>query len=426
MKNTSYLIIFLLFLFSCNQDEIIIDEVISPEPEPEEMTQFFDFSFSSEGSFSPSVNFLVLSDNNGVTLYDTVGAELDFDVTLEIDSGTDVNATIGFMDEESFNNVSYSKIKSASQLNLSRDWETHPCFQTGPVDVSSMKLFITDIDEFYETINFDSWLTSSTIELKGDTLILDGGIPFQWGNSVQIAIREQENSELMSLIIPYDDWEWDNDSQSRYHTVSFNDFSSTEEYLIDLDRTDRWNLKAKVCDRNGSVIALQTSKYSSLMVDQVKLFINQAVEVSELKLNITNHNYEQNWILPSIPESIELAANRDPTFLHIEAGDFSILNTFHYNINVLKYSYPGEFNWSIISKGGANVSFINPKLPSQLHETFDFLEDLLENPIFATNTMYRTEKEFNDITKVHKSVIPRAKNSNPDFNYSSKKTSISF
>lgn len=419
----------MFLVISCNQDDMP-EEMTNTETEIEEMTQIFDLSFSSDGSTESSVSFIVLSDNNGEVLFDTAGAELDIEISLHLDSSTVVNATTGFVKAEKFSIVSYSEVKSGSQLNLSREWETHPCFRSGPVDGSNAKLYITDLNDFYETINSIVGSDSGSLELKGDTLVLEGHVPSWSDGSYQIAIREQENSELMSIVIPRMDWNWDNDSQSMSHTVSFHDFSSTKEHVIDLDRTDRWNLAAKVCDLEGNLIALQSPVSNSKLEDgqNASIYLNEAIEINDLKLYLSNNNYPSsyahNWIHKSIPDKINLEVDVNPTFNILEVDKFAIFNTFDYNLNVLNYLYVGDYDWTIISKGGSNVRFVKPELPSQLHETFTYLNDLLQNPYGVTNTMYRTEEELDDITTVHKSVIPRNKNNTPDFNYSSKESSL--
>jgi hypothetical protein len=411
-------------MFSCSQDDIVIEKEDPSETEQEEVDHFFDLSFSSFGSFNSSVSFIVLSDINGETLYDTLGSDLDIDINFQLDSSIAVNATIGFVKEDEFSIVSYSRIKSGSQLDLSRDWETHPCFDSGPVDGRRAKLYITDVNEFHETINSIAWFPFNSTELKGDTLILEGTPPNQWSNSFQVAIREEENSELMSIVIPKQDWTWDNDSQSMSHTVSFTDFTSTNEHVINLERTDRWDFTAKACDQDGNVVALQSSNYSTLEVDEISLYLNQAIDVNEIKFHLTNNEYTRNWIQQSIPNEINIEFTQNPAFSVLEVNEFVILNTYNYNVNVLNYLYNGYYNWTIISKGGINISFVKPKLPSQLLETFDYLDDVLQNSFGIINTMYRTENPIDDITKIHKSVIPRNKNSDPDFNYSSKETRL--
>jgi hypothetical protein len=123
---------FMLLLISCSH-EAMIDEMTPPEVEPKELKKELYFSFSSEGNFSCCNSFVVLSDKKGETLYDTLSRDLEFEIKLQIDTSTVVSATIGYVEEEEFNIVSYSDIQSGSQLNLYREWETHPCLQSDPV-----------------------------------------------------------------------------------------------------------------------------------------------------------------------------------------------------------------------------------------------------------------------------------------------------
>lgn len=423
MKNTSYLMLIMLLVFSCKQEELV--EEMTPPTGLEEMTQFFELSFNSKSISDSVLRFIVLSDDSGETLFDTLGPELDVDINLQIDSDTDVHVTFGSVTEEGFNIVTYNKVKSGSQLNQSLDWEMHPCFQSGPVDGTKAILHITDLDDFYETINSIRGSDSDLLELKGDTLKLEGTVSSFGDISYQVAIRERENSELKSLVIPKKDWTWHNESQSMSHTVSFNDFSSTNEHVIVFDRIDKWSLDAKICDEEGRVVATQARAQNSKLKDDhlLKIYLNQDVEFNELKLVLVNNNYPggytYNWIYESMPDQIFLDSNRDPEFTRLEVDEFEIKNTYEYNLNVLTYKYGGSTNWTIIGQGGENVSFVKPVLPSQLHENYSNLKDILQDPYGVINTMYRTEGVVDDITKVHNAVIPRNKNSKADFNYSS-------
>ncbi|MFT4536102.1 MAG: hypothetical protein ACI9P5_003476 [Saprospiraceae bacterium] len=421
-----------ILLLACNKDELQPDPV-SEEVETESLKQIFDLSFSSEGSLSSSIKFIVLSDLNGEAIYDTIGSELDVSISLSLDTGAVVNATVGFITEEQFSIVSYSDLKSGSEIDLSRDWETDTCFQSGPVDRSRATLYITDVAKFYETINPINDSNSDPLLLNGDTLILEG-----WASSLlsdanyQVAIREQEGTQLKSIVIPRQDWNWDNETQSMNHIVSFNDFTSTIEHKIELERNDEWRIKVKVCDKDGRYITTQRETYFSNLQNEesVTVFLNEAIDVSKIKLNIAGNNissgYSYNWIHNSIPQNLDFDTNNDPVFTKLDIKEFHILNTFNYNLNVLTYEYGGRHNWTIISKGGQNVKFIKPDLPNQLYETFSSLNDQINNPVSIINTMYRIEGAIDDVTKVHKSVIPRNKNNDPDFNYSSKETRIYF
>jgi hypothetical protein len=148
------------------------------------------------------------------------------------------------------------------------------------------------------------------LELKDDTLVVEGFTPASIGGYQQIAIRERENSELKSLIFPNSDWDLDRDSQSKIHTVSFKDFSATTAYVINLDRTDKWSVEAKAYDQDGRFIALQShSQYSPLKDgESINIYLNNALDINDIKLNIRSNNYPSsysyNWIYPSIPTEI--------------------------------------------------------------------------------------------------------------------------
>lgn len=420
----------MLIVISCNQDDLPVDTTQS-EDEQEDLMQVFDVFFSSEDIDWSYTKFIVLSKFNGETLYDTLGSELDIKISLLLDTNTVVNATVGYIRDEQFNFISYTDIKSGSQLNLSRTWETDPCFQSGPVDRNRATLMITDLDHFYETINPINGSYSDSLTLQGDTLILEGTASSILSDAqYQIAIREQENSELKSIIIPRQDWEWHQETQSMSHTISFNDFTSTNEYKVDLDRSDKWIVKVKVCDTDGNYIATQrqTSYLNLKEGNSIIVYLNEAIEVNKLKLNIAGTNfpsgYSYNWIHGSIPDQISFDIDKDPIFLRLEVDEYIIWNTFNYNLNVLNYTYGAYYDWTIISKGGEDVRFVLPKVPSQIFEDFTYLEDLLNEPRAVENTMYRTGEVINDITKIHKSVVPRNSNNDPDFDYSARKTRI--
>ncbi len=426
--------IFLLsmLILACNKDDLQT-EITPKETEIENVTHNFDLFISSEGSNSSNSKFIVLSNLNGETLFDTTATELGFNVSLSLDTGIVVNATLGFVTEQEFSIVSYSDVKSGSELNLSRDWEKDLCFQSEPVDRNKATLYITDVIQFYETINPINDSNSDSLLLRGDTLIIDGwASSILWDANYQIAIRGQQGMELKSIVIPRQDWTWDNETQSMNHTVSFNDFSSTIEHKVELERNDEWRIKVKVCDQEGKYITTQRQTYFSELQngESILLYFNEAIDVSKIKLNIAGNNltsgYSYNWIHNSIPQNLDFDSNNDPTFTKLEINEFNILNTFNYNLNVLVYEYGVRYDWTIISKGGQNVKFVKPNLPSQLVQMFTNLSDQINNPTSVTNTMYRTEETINDITKVHKSVIPRNKNNDPDFNYSSKVTRLNF
>lgn len=432
--NSQIASIFLLsmLILACNKDDLQ-PEITTEETEIENVTHIFDLFFSSEGSNSSYLKFIVLSSLNGETLFDTTVTELGFNVSMSLDTGVVVNASLGFVTEEEFSIVSYSDVKSGSELNLSRDWEKDLCFQSGPVDRNRATLYITDVNHFYETINPINDSNSDSLLLKGDTLILDGwASSILWDANYQIAIREQQDMELKSIVIPRQDWTWDNETQSMNHIVSFNDFSSTIKHKVELERDDEWRIKVKVCDQDGRYITTQRQTYFSQLQNgkSINLYLNEAIDVSKIKLNIASNNltsgYSYNWIHSYIPQNLDFDSNNDPTFTKLEINEFNILNTFNYNLNVLTYEYGGRYDWTIITKGGQNVKFVKPNLPSQLYQIFPNLNDQINNPISVTNTMYRTEETINDITKVHKSVIPRNKNNDPDFNYSSKVTRLNF
>jgi len=420
-----------MLIIACNKDELQ-PEIMPEESELENVTHIFDLFFSSEGSNSSSKKFIVLSNLRGETIFDTIVTELDFNLTQSLDTGVIVNATVGFVTEEEFSIVSYSDVNSGSEINLSREWETDSCFQSGPVDRNRATLYITDVAQFYETINPINDSNSNSV-LKGDTLILEG-----WASSIlldanyQVAIREQQGMQLKSIVIPRQDWTWDNATQSMNHVVSFNDFSSTIEHKIELERIDEWRIKVKVCDKDENYIATQRETYFSELQNgnSVIVYLNEAIDVSKIKLNIAGNTfpsgYSYNRILNSIPQILDFDTNNDPTFTRLDIHEFNILNTFNYNLNVLTYEYGGRYDWTIISKGGQNVKFVKPELPNQLYETFTNLKDQINNPLSIINSMYRTDEEIDDITNVHKSVIPRNKNNDPDFNYSSKETRRNF
>ena len=262
-------------------------------------------------------------------------------------------------------------------------------------------------------------------------MILDGSASsLTWNPYYQIAIRAQEGGPLKSIVIPKKDWKWDNDTQSMSHTISFKDFTSTNEHQIELESIDDWRIKVKVCDKDGRYISTQRQRIDSKVQNgkSITVYLNEEIDVNKIKLNISGNytlsGYSYNWIHDGIPEWLDFDTNRDPTFTSLEHNEFHIYSTYAYNLNVLTYEYGGYYDWTIISKGGEDVKFILPNLPDQLFESYNDLQERIDNPSGITNTMYQTDGDLDDITKVHRSVIPSNSNNEPDFNYSSKRTRI--
>lgn len=438
--NRTYFILgaaILLLLVGC-RDEDMSMEINSEEAETEgeveteqeEVIEIFDFYLDSEGSFYSLADFVVLSNNEGETLFDTFGLDLDIEVEFLLDANEIVNATFGSIKDDEVFIVSYSDIPSASRFNLLRDWDIDPCFKSSPVDFAGATLYVTDLEGFNESI--DPFL-SGWSDFKNDTLVLKGFLSkVNPKTSYQIAIKEEESSDFKSIITPETEWAWDFETQSMSHTLSFNDFSETDVYEIDINRTDKWSAEVKVCNAGDSYIATQSQKSYSEIEAGEKLFVylNHELELSKLKLNLRGlvfpSLYSYNWIYDHIPSEIILDEDIDPTFVKLNNDEYHILNTFDYNINVMNYQYGGSKDWTIISKGGENVRFVKPQLPSQLYDAVEGLHELLNNPSIAINSMYRTGEIVDDISKIHKSVIPRNRNNDPDFNYSSKVTRVTF
>ena len=137
--------------FACNKEEQ--PDLTPEEPGEENTTQKFDLHFSSENNFFwYPINFIVLSDLHGETIFDTIGPKLDLDVSLTLDTGVVVNATLGYITDDQFYIVSYSDVNSGAELDLSRDWKTDECFQSGPVDRNRATLYITDVDAFMKQL----------------------------------------------------------------------------------------------------------------------------------------------------------------------------------------------------------------------------------------------------------------------------------
>jgi hypothetical protein len=398
-------------------------------------TEIFEVNYIYEGGYLSANKFLVLSDNKGVTIYDTTGINIDTSISLVIDTGTIVNATSGVIREDNFNIVSYSNIHSGVDIKHSLTWDTDDCFQSSPVDRNMARLVITDISQIQSTINpiNDSYVGS--INLQGDSLVIVGSASSLLRDAnYQVAIRETEDSDLMSMVIPREDWTWINETQSMVHTVSFDDFSNTSEHIIQLERSDSWKIIVKVCDADGRFIATQRQTINYLNHLQegnfISIYLNEDIDVNKVKLTLDGTSnlsgYQHNWIYDGIPSSIDFEANRIPTFTILNNEEFEISSTFDYNLNVLTYNYGTDYDWTIIKRGGDNIAFVKPSLTNQILTTYPNIDTLIDTPVKATNTMYKTDGEITDITKVHKAVIPRNSNNEPDFNYSFKKSTTSF
>jgi len=411
---------------ACQNEEIV--NTVEPNETELELTVFTLSYVSKENT---DLSFLLISDDNGTILYDTVGTELDLNIELEIEPELTKNVTVGSFRGEEFGFRSYLNVSSGSEVNNEFERDRHPCFKSDYTARGRAKVYITDLENYYETFNSLTNLGLG-IEYYNDTLELNGAAHVRINEFNQIAIRETATSELKSILIPSNNWKLDFETQTEETTVSFKDFSSTIEHSINLYQDNRWDIIAIICDENGSLIETQntTNTTESQEGKQIKLFLNESINVSELKLNLRASYYptglDYHWIQDSIPKNIYLPIDRDPIFRNYNADKFWIDNTFEYNANIVIYRYASQSTWSVTSFGGEDFGFALPRLPAKLYSEYANLDDQIKNGRFLDNYMIKTEEPIENITNLPSGLINRTSHYKPNLNYCMKKTSLQF
>ena len=418
-----------MFLIACEQEEIDRND-LNAQIEHEFIPQDFHIKVNSLGSPTNSTKIFIVSNAEGEILFETIGNNLDSTVSLVKNYDDSFNATIGYFTTHNFIINTYLDVNSGSTINFSEEWENHDCFRSKKIrNASKATIYITDITEVFETHN--SLSNAKPLEFKGDTLIMEGFALSRHKGDNQIVIKETIDSEFRSIIIPSQDWTWYNETQSMETTISFNDFTPTNEYKINLKTYDLWGLDALVCENGNRLIALQNSTNNLLEAQEgieIKIYLNETILPEHLKFHFYGNNlhfgYSYNWIHETMPQSIELEKDMNPAFHILNNNEFWIDSTFNYNINIAEYHYVlnqiGGLTWRVISKGGSNIKFKKHELPNQLYSEFPYLLDVLDNPVSFYNYLIKTEQSIQNVSDINLALI--SVNNTPDQNFFRKRT----
>lgn len=369
LKNLNYLksviILGLVFILACNKDDVI------------ESSDSFELQVESLIGNS----FIVVTNELGVVLFDTIGENIDQTIIIEKSEEEKIDVSFGTETTYYFNIKTYRDIKSGFKLP-----PTYICSLDDPFykipSYKNFRLEIEGISEFLEFYNPFSSKQSLQINTDENILKLSGGLLKD--EDVFLTILTVDN-EFKSILIELEDWETIQDTL--VYKVDISEFSVPDIHEIDLKESDEWMVEAEMITENQRLISL--SKWKDFNDYQqgtkVKVFSPSNINIDQLKLEFkggfTFPGFHHSNRYVEFPKEIDLFK---PSIeeIAVDSEQFQFRIQTPHDLARFRYFFrQGGFSsaWDIYSRGIDDLSYQRPAVPKEYLDSSVIMKNVIND-----------------------------------------------
>lgn len=384
ITQTFLLCLITFFHLSCNEDE-------TPSVSNTQL-----FTIETDLGFNNYTGFILVTDQDGNILYESVDEEWDETIELETNPNDIIDLTWGSESETSFRIQTLRDIQSGFHLGpVYRSCDD--AFETGThYPLQNVELRLEGLTQYSELI---IPFANKEIEQESDAIIISGVLTNQ--NDILFTVLPVGSDEYRSITLNYSDWLTENE-EIYTRTINIADFVTPEVHEIQLPEENNWIVNADILKLSGKIETI--SKWSSYNDYQngntIKLFLLPGTLFEEIRLEV-NSGYKLTGskylkVGNSIPASISFP-EMEINFQEATNNQINCSNNSVFDLAIFEYQYLNDniiSHWKIYQKSNLSLNYQLPSLPQEFLDQALILNNKLNTPENLIGNFYQTNNDL--------------------------------